>query len=584
MIPLSVVIITYNEEINIGRCIESVKEIADDIVVIDSYSTDGTESICKALGARFISHSWEGYSASKNFANAHAKYDWILSLDADEALSEKLKASIKAIKNSPSIQTCSFNRLTNYCGSWVRHTTWYPDISLRMFDRRTTKWEGLIHEKLVFAAPQKIIHLIGDCLHYSYYTLEQHYKQVELFTDIAAKNIYNKRKKPFLLRQWTSPVFKFISYYFFNLGFLDGKAGFLISKISSWAAYLKYKKARDLFKNPISGDFTLLVSRADAIGDMVLTLPMAGIVKEKYPGCKIIYLGKDYTQEIVALSAHINEFISYDHLMSLDKKARVQKLKEMGIDIFLHVFPLSKLASLAKAAKIPLRVGTTNRMYHWTTCNKLIKLSRKNSSLHEAQLNIKLLSFLNISTDIPLSQIPSYYGIANLPPLEEKCENMLSQTKKNVILHAKSRGSAREWGIDNFSRLISILPEEKYKVFITGTAAEQPYLEPLLEAHPHATNLVDKLSLKELIAFIGRCDALVAGSTGPLHIAAALGTQAIGLYSQMRPIHAGRWQPLGKRAQYLTSEGECPKCKAKKDCDCIKQIKPESVLALLEKN
>lgn len=246
MLQLSVVIITYNEEKNIGRCLDSIQGIADDIVVVDSFSTDKTETICKGYHANFIQSKWAGYAATKNFANEVAKYDWILSLDADEVLSEELKNSILKIKSGTEFLTCSFNRLTNYCGSWIKHGGWYPDVKVRIFDRRTTKWGGIIHEELLFPKGTSVKHLKGDCLHYSYYTIEQHYKQADKFTTIAAEDLFTQGKDAGYLKMSLSPVVKFVRDYFVKLGFLDGIAGFTVSKISAYATYLKYKKLRDL--------------------------------------------------------------------------------------------------------------------------------------------------------------------------------------------------------------------------------------------------------------------------------------------------------------------------------------------------
>lgn len=249
MQKLSVVIITFNEEKNIDRCLASVKDIADDIVVLDSFSTDKTEAICKSYHLQFIQRAWEGYSASKNFANAQAKYDWVLSLDADEALTTELENVLLDMKTHDALQTASFNRLTNYCGSWVKHSGWYPDKKLRLFNRTKSKWEGMIHEELTIPAGEQVLHIDQDILHYSYYTLDDHLKQIDKFTDIAAKDLFDKGKKPGSYRLVVNAISKFISHYIINLGFLDGKAGYRIAKYSAYATYLKYKKTRYLFKH-----------------------------------------------------------------------------------------------------------------------------------------------------------------------------------------------------------------------------------------------------------------------------------------------------------------------------------------------
>ena len=247
MEKLSVVIITFNEERNIGRCLESLQDIADEIIVSDSFSTDRTEEICKEFGVKFYNRKWEGYSKQKNNANNLASNNLIFSIDADEALSEKLKKSIAEIKLSAKANTAfKINRLTNYCGKWIHHCGWYPDTKLRIWFKDEGEWEGELHEKLVFDNEPQTSTLDGDLLHYSYYTLEDHHKQVEKFTNIAAQDYFDRNKKVTLIKLWLSPVVKFVRDYFLKLGFLDGRSGFRICYISAGATYLKYKKLRVL--------------------------------------------------------------------------------------------------------------------------------------------------------------------------------------------------------------------------------------------------------------------------------------------------------------------------------------------------
>ncbi len=327
----------------------------------------------------------------------------------------------------------------------------------------------------------------------------------------------------------------------------------------------------------------IIISRTDSIGDVVLTLPMAGIIRHFLPGSRIIFLGRDYTRDVIALSEHVDQFISYDDLLKLPADEQVKALIALQATHIVHVFPVKAIAQLAKKANIPNRIGTTNRLWHWFTCNIRVKLSRKNSALHEAQLNTKLLSPLGIQKHFDLEEINQAYGFTRIPQLETPFEQLLTPGKMRVILHPKSKGSAREWGLANFSKLIELLNPEHYTVYISGTAQEGELVKPLLEKHPQAMDLTGKLSLKQFIAFIDHCDALVAASTGPLHIAAALGKKAIGLFSPMRPIHPGRWMPIGPQAYPLVFNADCEQCKAKKHCDCITRIKPEEVVKLLER-
>ena len=250
MIKLSVVIITFNEERNIARCLKSVEGIADDIVVVDSYSSDKTIEIVSAFGARIIQHSFEGHIQQKNWAITQAKYPLILSLDADEALSDELKKSIAEVKNNWQFNGYKMNRLTNYCGKWIRHCGWYPDTKLRLWDSRLGEWKGINpHDEYVMNNNEPVGFLKGDILHYSYYSLEDHYRQVNYFTDIASKAYFEKGMRVSVLKLYISPLIKFTRDYFIKGGILDGYYGFVISKISAYATFLKYKKLRNLQHN-----------------------------------------------------------------------------------------------------------------------------------------------------------------------------------------------------------------------------------------------------------------------------------------------------------------------------------------------
>lgn len=249
MPKLSVVIITRNEEKNIGRCIDSVKDIADDIIVVDSFSTDRTEEICRSKGARFIQHAFEGHIEQKNYAVALSEYPQVLSLDADEALDDTLKRNIAEVKENWNYDGYEMNRLTNYCGTWIKHCGWYPDRKLRLFDRRKGKWGGINpHDKFEMQSGSTLSRLKGDILHYSYYTIEDHYKQIEYFTTINAKASFDKGKKAPVWKLIFAPLIKFIKDYFIKLGFFDGQAGWQICRLSAWATYVKYKKLRALYK------------------------------------------------------------------------------------------------------------------------------------------------------------------------------------------------------------------------------------------------------------------------------------------------------------------------------------------------
>jgi len=249
MIPLSVVIITFNEEKNIGRCIASVKDIADEIVVVDSFSTDKTEKICKEHKVKFIQHKFEGHIEQKNWAITNATYPHILSLDADEALDAQLLNEIQKVKENWNVDGYTFNRLTNYCGKWIRHSGWYPDKKLRLWDSRKGKWGGVNpHDRYILNEGAQVQHIKGNILHYSYYTISDHIQQVDKFTEIGAAAAYNNGRRVNIVSILLTPVWKFIRDYFIRLGFLDGYYGFVIASISAHATFLKYAKIKELQK------------------------------------------------------------------------------------------------------------------------------------------------------------------------------------------------------------------------------------------------------------------------------------------------------------------------------------------------
>jgi len=246
MIPLSVVIITFNEERNILRCLQSVEGIADEIIVLDSFSKDKTKEICLQNHVKFYEHPFTGFNEQKNLALSLASHPYVLSLDADEALSPELKKSILSVKENWQSQGYSMNRMTNYCGSWIKHC-WYPDTKLRLWDTRQGYWDdNIIHEKVTMNEGTAVTHLTGDILHYSYYTLDDHLAQVHRFTEIAAVAAFNNKKKSSLLKLIYKPAGLFLKIYFLKQGFRDGYSGYLIARISAFGTFMKYARLRQL--------------------------------------------------------------------------------------------------------------------------------------------------------------------------------------------------------------------------------------------------------------------------------------------------------------------------------------------------
>jgi glycosyltransferase involved in cell wall biosynthesis len=240
---LSVVIITFNEEKNIGRCIDSVKNIADEIIVVDSCSTDKTAAIAEEKGAIVKLQPFLGYVEQKNMALETASNNFVLSLDADEALDKVLEASILEVKQNFSFKGYSMNRCTNYCGHFIRHGAWYPDKKLRLIDKYNAYWGGdNPHDKLIMKDNSEVKHLRGDILHYSYNSIEEHVQQNNKFSTISAETYFKRGKRTNPFKMIVHPFWAFILGYIIRGGFLDGFYGFVVALHVAHLSFLKHAK------------------------------------------------------------------------------------------------------------------------------------------------------------------------------------------------------------------------------------------------------------------------------------------------------------------------------------------------------
>jgi len=242
-VEISVVVITLNEERLIGKCLESVKEIADEIVVVDSFSTDRTREICESHGARFIEHEFHGHIEQTNYALDQARHDHVLALDADESLTPLAQKSVLKIKENFDHDGYRFNRLNHFCGYWMKHGAWYPDRKIRLWNRTKGRWDGENPHYLVHLEPGSTIQQVtGDILHDTTESLTAYMKQVNYFSDIAAQNMLRDGRKFRLSQLLFRPPFRFFRDYFLKRGFLDGLPGFILAIINAGGAFLKYAK------------------------------------------------------------------------------------------------------------------------------------------------------------------------------------------------------------------------------------------------------------------------------------------------------------------------------------------------------
>lgn len=243
MTPLSVVIITFNEEKHIGNCLKSVRTVADEIVVVDSFSTDKTREICLQYNVKLLEHAFEGFVEQKNFALSQATHPHVLAMDADEQLSPALQASVLQVKENWQFDGYTFNRLNNFCGKWIHHSGWYPDCKLRLFDKRKGKWTGiLLHEKVKMEDGATTGWIKGDLLHYSIESLTEHLVKIDHYTTLAANELMRTQHSTSRTEIYLRMIATFLKAFVFNYGFLDGKAGLQIALMNARYTKQKYFK------------------------------------------------------------------------------------------------------------------------------------------------------------------------------------------------------------------------------------------------------------------------------------------------------------------------------------------------------
>lgn len=322
----------------------------------------------------------------------------------------------------------------------------------------------------------------------------------------------------------------------------------------------------------------IVISRTDAIGDVLLTLPMTAWLKENFPTIHITFLCRNYTAPLVRMYACIDEVLVWDELSEKSLSEQIKILK--NFDTFIHVFPRKEIARLVKKAGVRNRIGTSHRLFHFLNCNIRPNFTRKNSNLHEAQLNFELLQALKRFELPSLDKLIAY--TFNFKPTKCALPFEFSSLENYVCLHPKSQGSAREWPIEKYISLAEVLVEKGIKVVFTGTQKEGELFRNELPNDSAILDSTGKLTIDQLVILIQKSIGIVACSTGPLHIGGFLGVKAIGLFSPRKPIHPGRWKALGVNASALVFDENCSFCLTGKECNCMKNIKIEKVVNELD--
>jgi ADP-heptose:LPS heptosyltransferase len=287
----------------------------------------------------------------------------------------------------------------------------------------------------------------------------------------------------------------------------------------------------------------IMIARTDSIGDVMLTLPMAYYLKQLYPNAAIYFLGKSYTQAIIERCQWVDEFVNADR--AANPAEQVLLIQALKLDIIIFALPDSRWMRAAFLARVPKRIATGHRISSWRWASHRPMFGRKNSNLHESQLNLKLINGL---------------GMKRIPAMDEICSvqlfpNTTRNKKRRLIIHPFSQGSALNWTLQQYDELVGQLVSEGWEIVISGTQQDQLTLSQYGgENLKKATSVCGQFSLSAFIDYIAESTMLLACSTGPLHIAASCGIHAVGLYVNRRPIHPGRWSPIGPHVHVLQEE------------------------------
>lgn len=566
---LSVVVITRNESHNIVRCLQSCMGLADELLVVDSGSTDDTVALAESCGARVLVHPFSGHIEQKNWAAAQTKARYLLSLDADEALSPELQQSLKRWRADRSASESgpagwAVNRLTNYCGTWVRHGGWYPDRKVRLWRAGAGVWGGENpHDRFELSGGAQPALLDGDLLHYSYRNAEDHYRQIEFFSDIAATAAARRGVRSGKVMLPFRAGFQWVKNALVRGGWRDGAAGWAIARRSAWATWRKYEKlgwigrgVDALGGRPVR---RLLIVRTDGIGDVVLSLPIAEWCAVHAPEVAVDVLTRPYAAPVARACRAVHEVVEWE------RGTPVPLLG--GYDVVVFAFPEREVVRAAVRDGVAVCVGTARRLHTWRAMTHGVWDSRKRSGEHEAWHGVQLLApvkglpgMARPGAALPTRGWPQQGEVAvrlHAAGPDVLPEDLRPDGRATLVLHPGSHGSANNWSIGRYVRCAQKMAREGWRVVFSGSEAEARAYRACADvpdgffAEGGVVDAGGRLTLAELMALLATADAVVAASTGPLHLAAALGRPCLGLYGTEPPVWPERWRPVGPEADWI---------------------------------
>jgi glycosyltransferase involved in cell wall biosynthesis len=498
---LSVVIITFNEENNIGKCIDAASQVADEIVVVDSYSTDNTRSICESKGVRFVENEFEGHIQQKNFAVTLANYDNILSLDADEIISPTLAESILEVKKNWTRDAYYLNRRSYYCGKFINHGDWYPDRKIRLFKKKSGKWAGINpHDTFVLVSGKSLGKLKGNLEHYTFNSVAEHIEQAKKFSFIGSQELIKSEKKVHFYHLLFHPTWRFLRSYFIRFGFLDGLRGFTISSIIALETYLKYLQVYwPVIKHPFH---QLSVMHVLSIkhwrgGEQQVAYLVDQLTKQGVYNYLVVARGSELAK-YCKLNAIPHKTIVFGNGFNLLAAYKIKRLSQrLQVDIVhMHCSPSHTLAIfsnlLGNKAKLvlsrrvifPVRPNTlSQKKFNFPAIESIICVSKAIQTVLEESINRK--DIFNVVYDgVNLQSITKRRTETSI-----RDEFNLHDKTLVVIIAALSPEKDHATFIEAAKILAN--ESEEFHFLIIGTGVEEKRVKQLIEAE----NLSDTITM-----------------------------------------------------------------------------------------
>ncbi len=568
---ISANVVTFNEEKNIERCLKSLS-FCDEIVLVDSGSDDSTLKIARKFGAKIHIIKFEGFSQVKNYAIDRSKYDWVLSVDADEEITPELKEEIlNAAKRADAADGYYIKRGNYFLGREIKHCGWDKDFQLRLFKRAKGRFNGKpVHESVEIKG--STAGLKCKMNHYSYQDSVSYFHKLNRYTTMQAA----EKKKPFLLlRMLTAPFLKFFRMYFLKAGFLDGKQGFVLCVYSGFSEFVKFSKMR-LDKKAAKKSSGIVLRAPNWIGDAVMMTSFLKELKKHYPKVVVAVTGGG-VKSVLEGNPDIDRIIQYDRKSLISTLEAAHKVYEMKIDTGVTFSPSFSSSAFLWLAGLKSRCGYASDMGR-LFLNRVYSPDKTHKREHVTDEYRKLLYLADNSLDFSDAK-------QELVP-DPNCKLKIENSKFVLIAPFAKFGPSKMWPISNYAELMKgIFKKHKnVKVCVTGLEEDKSFdLGADVTGH---RNFVDMrgTGLKEVVAAAKKARLFIGNDSGVMHIADAFGIPMVVIFGSTAPGWGG---PVNSRAEIFYADLDCQPC-FKKECryghyNCLKIIKPGDVLTKISR-